>query len=148
MRHPLIALPVTLAACVALAACGGDTLTADEYRKQADAICKDFDAKQKELPDPKSIADFGKLTDEAKPLIEDQIEQLRDLEAPDELKDQAEEAYDLLDQQVPKLDELKAAAKDNDTAKIQSVAESASKLSTQANAKAKEIGLTVCGAGS
>lgn len=147
MRHPLIALPVTLAVCVGLAACGSESLTRDEYIKQADAICKDFDAKQKELPAPASIADFEELTDKAKPLIEEQVSQLRDLDAPEEIEKQTEEAYDLLDRQVPKLDELKQAAKENDTEEIQKVAESAGKLSTQVNAKAREIGLKVCGSG-
>lgn len=148
MRTPPLLLSTALAASLALGACGGSTLSKDEYIKKADAICKDFDAKQKKLPDPKSISDFEDLTKKAKPLIKDQISQLRDLKAPDSIKKQADQAYDLLDQQVPKLDELSAAAKKNDTGKIQQVAQSASKLSEQANAKAKQIGLKVCGSGS
>jgi hypothetical protein len=147
MRTPPLALSAALAASLALGACGGSALSKDEYVKQADAICKSFDAKQKKLPQPKSISDFADLTKKAKPLIEDQIKQLRGLKAPDSIKKQTNQAYDLLDQQVPKLDELSAAAKKNDTAKIQQVAVSAGKLSAQANAKAKEIGLKVCGNG-
>ncbi len=143
-RTPLV---LSAALTLALAACGSEALTKEQYIKQADAICKDFDAQQKKLPEPKSIADFEKLTEQAKPLLEDQISQLRDLKAPDEIKDQTESAYDLLDQQLPKLDELKKAAGDNDSAGVQKVAAGASKLSDQANQKAKEIGLKVCGQG-
>lgn len=141
----LLALP----ACVALAAgafgCGGEPLSRAEYVKQADAICADFKKRQDGLGDPKSVQDIERLGEKTKPLISEQLEKLRALEAPDEVADDANASYDLLEQQVPKIDELVDAAKANDIKKIESIATSAGKLDDQADAKARAVGFKVCG---
>ncbi len=142
----LAVLPVATALVLSSTGCGDEPLSKAEYVKQADAICKDYAARQKKLGEPKSVKDIERLADETKPLVQEQLKELRALEAPDEVKDDANAAYDLLDQQVPKIDQLVAAAKKNDVKGIQKIATEAGKLDDQANAKAKAIGLKVCGA--
>ncbi len=145
MRLPtLLSAPVTVALLFA-AGCGDEQLTRAEYVKQADAICKDSSAQQKRLGEPKSVKDIERLADQTKPLVEEQLAKLRGLNAPDEVADDANAAYDLLEQQLPKIDQLKAAAKANDVERIQQIATEAGKLDDRANAKAKAIGLEVCG---
>lgn len=150
MRTPRLAtLPVAVALLLVPSACGGEEpLSKAEYVKQADAICTDYANRQKKLGEPKSVKDIERLADETKPLVEAQLKKLRALNAPDSVKDDANDAYDLLDQQVPKIDELVAAAKKNDVKRIQKIATEAGKLDDQANAKAKAIGLKVCGSSS
>lgn len=133
---------------VLLAGCGGDDpkpLSKAEYVKQADVICTDTKAKQAKLGQPSSAKDIVALTDKTKPIIQDEIKRLRALQAPDELKDTASDAYALLDKQLPLLDRLNAAAKANDVKKLQSIVQGASGLSAQATGKAKALGLKVCG---
>lgn len=145
MRLSLLsAVPVTAALLLATG-CGDEALTRADYVKQADAICKDYKQRLGKIGNPKSIKDVGRLADETKPLVEEELVKLRELKAPDEIADDAAAAYDAIDKQLPKIDELKAAAKANDVAKIQSIATSAAKLDQEKNAKAKAIGLKVCG---
>ena len=146
MRLPALA-GVPVAATLLLATgCGGEEqLTRAEYVKQADAICKDYSARQDKLGEPKTVKDIERLGDQTKPLVEEQLGKLRALNAPDDVADDANAAYDLLEQQLPKIDQLVAAAKANDVKRIQQIATEAGKLDDRANAKAKEIGLEVCG---
>lgn len=147
MRLQCPAAVLVVAASLATAGCGGEEpLSKAEYVKQADAICKDYAARQSKLGAPKSVKDIARLAEQTRPLIEERLKKLRALAAPDDVKGSADEAYDLIDQQLPKIDELKAAAEANDAAKIQSIAASATKLDTQARARTKAIGLKVCGA--
>jgi hypothetical protein len=142
----ILLAPICLTAAVLAAGCGGDkALSKADYVKQADQICQRAKDSQKKLGTPNTAADIATFADKAKPTIEDEIKQLRALKAPDELKDDANAAYALLDQEVPKIDELAAAAKANDVPKLQAVVESASKISDQAGVKAKKLGLKVCG---
>ena len=138
-------LALTLLVAV-VAGCGGEeTLTRADYITQADAICDDYNQRQAKLGDPESVEDIERLGDETKPLVEKQLAELRDLEAPEEIADDAAAAYDLLERQLPKLDALVRAAEANDVAKVQSVAAEAGVLDKQADAKAEKIGLKVCG---
>ncbi len=149
MLHPLHAVSATLAVAAGLAACGGETLTKDEYVKQADAICKKYQERAKALvTDPKTVADVEKLAEKTAPLFKDEISELRDLKAPDEIEEQVKATYELLDQQVARLEEVGDAAGKNNLKKLNEIADSAGKLSSEADAKAKEIGLKVCGSSS
>ena len=144
MRSRAVLAATLLVAVVA--GCGGEeTLTRADYITQADAICDDYNQRQAKLGDPKSVEDIERLGDETKPLVEKQLAELRDLEAPEEIADDAAAAYDLLERQLPKLDALVRAAEANDVAKVQSIAAEAGVLDEQADAKAEKIGLTVCG---
>lgn len=144
--HRSFGLSTAAALLLGLAACGGEEpLSRAEYIKQADAICQKFTDRQEKLGEPKSVKDIERLADGTKPLVEEQLKELRGLEAPDAIADDAEAAYDLLERQLPKIDELVAAAKTNDVKKIEKIATDAGKLDEQANARARKIGLKVCG---
>jgi hypothetical protein len=137
----LLAVPA-----LALAACGGeDKLTRQEFVAQADKICADADRKTQALPDPKSPDDLAALIKQAKPIAEQQRDQLRDLQgkAPDEVAGDFGRALDLLDQQLPILDEVAAAG--TDLTKVQAASQKGAKLDQEADGLAKKIGLKECG---
>ena len=82
-------LPLALPVLIAFAAgCGGgaETLTADEYRKQADAICAKANKKIEALGEPDSIDEFRNLVEDARPTVEDAVEDLGELDPPEDLE--------------------------------------------------------------
>ncbi len=125
--------------------CGDKALTRAEYVKQADAICKDFTEQQNKLGKPESLKDIERAGAKTKSLAEEQLGKFRDLKAPEDIADDAKAYGDLTEKQVANIDELVGAAETKDVKKIQSVVTSASKLESQADAKAEAIGLKVCG---
>jgi len=146
MRHAtFLVLPACLALMAGATGCGDESLTRAEYVQRADAVCKSYNERQEKLGDPKSLKDIERLADETTPLAEEQLDKLRDLKAPDEIADDANAFRDLTAQQVSNIDDLVGAAKASDVKRIQSIVTSASKLDVQADAKAKAIGLKVCG---
>ena len=149
LARPLALGVATLGAVIALAGCGGgsDSLSADEFRSQADAICADANKKTDALAEPQSNDDVlaylrAGLTVEAA-----QLSQLEDLKAPSDLEGTYSEALDLLKQK----DAAITAAADrieggeDPEAVLGDVNDDIETLQDQANAKAKGLGLKVCG---
>lgn len=144
-RSSLLVVPCSLALVVAASGCGEEALSRAEYAKQADAICAEYTKRQDALGTPKSVKDIERLAGKTKPLVEEQLGRLRALQAPDVIAGDTKAAYDLLERQLPKIDELVVAAKANDIPKIEGIAATATKLDTEANARARAAGLKVCG---
>jgi hypothetical protein len=77
---------------LAVVGCGGeDSLTRSEWTAQANAICLDTLKKIEALGRPATSDDYLRVTPEANELGRDALEQLRDLKAPGEIDDDAEE---------------------------------------------------------
>lgn len=148
MRQPLLlAMPAYVALAAGAVGCGEKSLTRAEYVKRADAICKDFTERQAKLGRPKTLDEIERLGDKTKSLAEAQLSKLRDLKAPDDIADDAKAYGDLTEKQVASIDDLVGAAKAKDVKKIQSIVTSSAKIESQSDAKAKAIGLKVCGKG-
>src|SRR5215204_2916289 len=95
------------AAALFLAACGGgggggdgQSMTADEFRQQADAVCKQYEDKLNELGSPSSLDDLGNFVDEAVPIIEEGNNKLAELEPPDDLSGDWGRAMELQDENL------------------------------------------------
>ncbi len=70
-----------------LAACGGDdALSRDDYVKQANAVCRDYNQKVAGLPEPQSFEDVPAFVDKGKALAGEAVGKLDELEPPEELK--------------------------------------------------------------
>jgi len=140
----------TLGAVAFIAGCGGggsDTLSADEFRQQADAICAEANTRIDALTEPSASDQILGFFQSALTIQQEQIQKLKDLEPPDDLAPTFDEATGLLDQQVTKItgaiDDMEAG---QDPATVVAAAQTEfDALSDQADAKAKELGLTVCG---
>jgi hypothetical protein len=166
MRRALLLLAPIAVLCVLAAGCGGDDnggggeqLTKAEFVTKADAICKEFDDKgdalKPDLPpgvDPTSasatdeqVDKFGDYLDDVVELFREELDELHDLNPPDELDDQYTKALSLLDETGNEIEEAAEAAHDADKDKLKEKLEEAGKHGDEADQIAKDIGLKECG---
>jgi hypothetical protein len=142
-RAPLL----LLAAALALAGCGGGGKTAlskSEFVAQANAICKDYDARIDALGDPASLEDLVGLAAKAKPIAEDGVAKLRALKAPEELQAGYDEYLATGDVNIELLVQLGEAAKSGDVAAIEKMGTDGEDNADKAHGIAAELGLTEC----
>ncbi len=153
MRRRVVAF-VALTAVALAAGCGGsgdgggdggDRLTKEEYIQQADAICADANQKIEALGEPQDFDELAALGEQALSVSEQSLDSLRTLTPPAELESQVNRAYDLLAQQNELAKQLVVAANAGDQAEIEGIVAQAEPLETEADAIAREIGLTQCG---
>jgi hypothetical protein len=140
------------AAALFLAACGGgggggggQSLTADEFRQQADAICKQYEDKLNELGSPSSLDDLGNFVDKAVPIIEEGNNKLQDLEAPNELSADWDRVMVLQDKNLQLARNLQGAIHDNDTARVQDLVSQLGATDAESTRLARKVGLENCG---
>jgi hypothetical protein len=140
------------AAALLLASCGGSgdggggqSLTADEFRQQADAICKQYEDKLNELGSPSSLDDLSAFVDKAVPIIEEGNNKLQDLEAPDELSADWDRAMELQDKNLQVTHDLQEALHDKDTARIQDLVSQLDATDAESTRLARKVGLENCG---
>ena len=146
LKKPLL-VGVALSVLAGLAGgCAGDKeLSKDEYVSRLNAMCEDFSAREQEIGEPHTLADLV----EKGPRILDAfdmaiMEKVGALEAPDEIAAQADRLVDVAEEQGAVLRELVAAARDNNVAEVQSLAERNDALNNESNAIARELGADVC----
>jgi hypothetical protein len=149
--RPLAALAV-LGAAAAIAGCGGGdddsgALSAEEFRSQADAICADANTRIDALDEPTGADQVLGFLQSGLTVQKEQLEKLKALEPPDDLAGTFNEATDLLDQQTAAIQGAtdRIAGGEDPEAVIGEVDSEIDSLSDQADAKAKELGLEVCG---
>jgi hypothetical protein len=149
--RPLAALAV-LGAAAAIAGCGGGdddsgALSADEFRSQADAICADANTRIDALDAPTSADQVLGFLQSGLTVQTEQLEKLKALEPPDDLAGTFNEATDLLDQQKAAIQDAadRIEGGEDPEAVISEADPKIESISDQAKAKAKELGLTVCG---
>jgi hypothetical protein len=148
--RPLAALAV-IGVAAAIAGCGGGDdssgLSADEFRTQADAICADADTRIEALDEPNANDQVLGFLQSGLTIQREQIEKLKALEPPSDLSGTFGEATGLLDQQIAEIQgaaDRIAGGEDPETV-IRELDPTIEDLGEQADAKAKELGLTVCG---
>jgi hypothetical protein len=149
--RPLAALAV-LGAAAAIAGCGGGdddsgALSAEEFRSQADAICADANTRLDALDEPTGADQVLGFLQSGLTVQKEQLEKLKALQPPDDLAGTFNEATDLLDQQTAAIQgaaDRIAGGEDAETV-IGEVDSQIDSINDQADAKAKELGLEVCG---
>jgi hypothetical protein len=145
----VLGITAATAAAILLAACGGgggdQALTADEFRQQADAICKQYEGKISDLGSPSSLEELPGYVDKVIPIIEEGNGKLADLNPPDELSDDWGRAMELQDQNLKVAHDLQDAIHDRDTTKVQELLTKLNATDAKSNAIARKIGLEDCG---
>jgi hypothetical protein len=124
---------------------GGDELTADEFRQQADSICAEFEGRLNELGTPESLDDLQNFVSDAVPIIEEGNSQLHELNPPDELQEDWDRAMEINDQQLETVRDLRDAAEDGDQARVQELLQEGEEANAEADQLAAELGLQDCG---
>lgn len=147
-RRPIAGI-AALGALALISGCGGgsDSLTADEFRSQADSICADFNRKSDALAAPTSAAGIGPFLVEGLKIQKEQFSKLEALTPPSELSGTYDEALALLRKQLTTITEAsdRVSGGEDATAVVTELTSEVDSLNEQADAKAKELGLTVCG---
>lgn len=138
-----VLIPLTASVLALLAGCGGGSLTKAELISQADAICAETEKKIDALGTPETPADLKEFAGKAATAAKEQVDKLKALEPPDEVKADWDKALGLLDQQVGLADQLAESA--DDQAKLQEIISKGDELNTESDRLAENIGLKECG---
>ena len=151
-RRPMAGI-ATLGVAALIAGCGGGssgTLSADEFRTQADAICADYNTQAASLQDPSTPSEYLPALRKIVPLQQAELTKLEALKPPKELEATFNEALVLLRQQQAALGDAttRIAGGEDPTKVITELGTKAGNLGDQADAKAKDLGLKVCGTNS
>lgn len=146
MRRVGVVAVVCGAAALTAAGCGGgdDRLSRDELASRADAICAKYEKELDKLAEPQSIDEVTQLATDAKPIVEDGVDELDDLQPPEELEDEYDRWIAMNRDSVAAIDDLREAAADGDEARVQQVVREAEEKESEADDLAKEIGLDEC----
>ncbi len=135
--------PVVLVTAL-LAGCGGDELSEDEFRSEANAACKKYNDALTKVPGAQNVADIPKVLDATDPLLENLITDLEDIEAPGDQSEDFDRLIDNAKDARKTLAELRAAAQDKDQDELRKVALAAQKRDQAANRVAGDLGLAPC----
>jgi hypothetical protein len=95
---PLAVLVLLLA--LALSACGDDSLTAEQLRDQASAICARTAAATDRIAVPSTPSQGGRFLQQGLTHLRPAVAQLRALKAPEELRERYDRAVQLAGQEV------------------------------------------------
>lgn len=124
---------------------GGEALSKEQYVSKLNAMCADFSEREKEIGEPKTLANLvdkgPRILDAFEKAI---VDKLRTLQAPDEIAGQADRLVDVGDQQRDVLAELIEAAKDNDVAEVQELVSKNEALNRESSSIARELGAEAC----
>ena len=127
---------------------GGSRLSRSDYAAKADAICKKYNAKTKQIGNnSKSLSDVAKAFDQALPLLENALAELKALKPPKSEQHSVDEW--LAQSQVLKhdLQEMRDKAKAKDLKGVQEAFARASANDKQGNRLAAKLGMKVCSKG-
>jgi hypothetical protein len=140
---------VLLAACKGGGGTSADTTTqaqtADQFRRQADAICRKYEDRLKELGTPTSIPDLKEFVTKAVPLIEQGNDELHGLTPPDELQADWDAAMEIEEDNLDRLHDLEEAVQSNDLAALQTITKSLDENQAESERLAQRLGLHDCG---
>ena len=161
MRAALLVL--VLAVPVLVAACGGgddegggrERLSKTELVERANAICSDFDKRVEEIQkkyearitgfeDEKSLDALAEFAGESRSTVEDGVEELRELEPPEDLEDRYDAWLATADQTLERIDELAEAAEARDRAEVGKIIRQVGEEEQDSDRLAQELGLTEC----
>ena len=104
-----LAVSVVVLAVAPTTACGGGddgSLSAEEFRDRAEAVCRDVE--EADVPPPSDASDFDRFVDESADVIEGSADEFHALEPPEELQERWDEYLELIDRAVSMFKDLLA----------------------------------------
>jgi len=135
---------VVLASTIALATigCGGDggeRLSRDEFVDRATEICGRAEERIGELEEPTSVAELETYARDARGITEEGVDDLRELEPPQELEEGFDRYLEAADEVIALLGELEQVAEDGEEAEALRIAEEIGSAETSGPARAAGI---------
>lgn len=131
---------------VALAAgCGGGArLSRAEFVSKANGVCTDINQGLNEIREPTSRTDLAPVLDEGIVVVEDGLDELRDLRPPSELDARYQAWLAKVEESTKALAKARDAAKRDDQAAVGLALQEGDDANTEANRRAAELGLRAC----
>jgi hypothetical protein len=123
---------------------GGDRLSEEEFRTQANAICAEYNQKIGDLGSPPSPEEIPGYVDQVIPLVEDGLAELRALNPPAELEQDYDAMLDETAEALPAARALGEAAANQDVAALQEAIEQGQQADEEADRLAASLGLDTC----
>ena len=146
-RAGLVGVALALGALLGAGCGGGDSgLSREELISQADAICAEYEQRTEELEQPQDLDDVEQFVGETRTLIQEGIDELRELEPPEELADDYNEWISQNEENLRLLEDLEAAAAAGDQAEVQELLTEAQEAGARADRLAGDMGFEECGA--
>jgi hypothetical protein len=137
-------------AAILIAGCGGgsDSLSAEELRSQADAICAAADEATAAIPEPTSNEDILPFLIATRDAQTGAVAELKELDPPSELEADWDRAIALQDEQLETINEAitRIEAGEDAEAVITDLSPGLERRDNELDALADDLGLTVCGA--
>ena len=138
---------VAVALGLAASGCGGSDegrLSDEEFRDRANQICadlgRDFDA----IEEPESLVDFSAAITESRRILKGALDQLRDLEPPEELQADYDRFLGTGDETLDHFDAIKRAADEGDVAAVERIFAESEETDEESDAIARDLGLDAC----
>jgi hypothetical protein len=126
----------------------GDRLSRSDYAAKADAICKKYNEKTKQIGNQsKSLADVAKAFDQALPLLANALSEIRTLKPPKSEQHTVDEWLAQSEVLKHDLQEMRDKAKAKDLKGVQEAFARASANDRQGNRLAAKLGMKVCSKG-
>jgi hypothetical protein len=139
-RKCFVVVLVTLAA----GGCGeSDRLSRQEFVREATEICSPLERELEALPQPQSLSELGTYAGRAGELTEEGLERLQGLRPPEALERPFERYLARVEQVVDLLDDLEAAADDDDLDEAQRLTEEIAEVG-DAEDLARAAGIPAC----
>jgi hypothetical protein len=144
-RTKLLGLAAALAASVALAACGGDDPTKAEFVKEADAACAQTNKAHPLPPAPKNLKESARQEAEETEIRKDLDQKLKDIDVPEESKDEFDAYNESTGKIIAALDRARAAAAKGDEAQHRVAYQGFERAAADREKTAIKLGFKVCG---
>lgn len=136
---------VAVSGGVLIAGCGNGNPSPAEFRSKANAACKRYGEKLAKVGNaPQSVNDIPGLLDKTEPLLETEISELKDIDAPSGLQDDYDKFVSNVEDSKGTFSDLKSAAQDKDARKLQQIAQGAQKQAGESAALARKLKLDDC----
>lgn len=136
---------IVVAVMLAATACGNDALSKEEYIERADAICRETERQTQDLERPRTPEELAGFVDEAERVTADLLRQLRDLQPPEEDRQEIDALLNKIQEALGYLPSIARAAEERSAARIKQLGRELREVSSEANEMARDYGFQVCG---
>jgi hypothetical protein len=128
-------------------AAGATPLSQDAFVSQANAVCKEENAKfssLKALTPQSHLSDFATLMEQTNAIAQDRVTKLAALTPPTDLQAQYSQYLSERKAQIAQADQVIAAAKSGDESKVQAALQKAQATGANTVPEARALGITEC----